>query len=123
MNSEDKWFKKELARVETIKKGLHDQYNSLDNPIDKYDVDKLIRNDHQYSPTCGQTWESYLGDLKIYAKFCYETNVRTHVNGPKGAWYTHRNPMGCFACEDLNLIYSIINAMEIMVKQYPKTLF
>ncbi len=121
--TENAWLKKELRRIEVIRHGLNDQYNTLDNPIDPDDIKHILKTDLQFSHHEGQTWASYLNELRIYKKFCEEKNIKTHINGPKGAWYTHRNPMGCFACEDINLINTMFRALTIMVKQYPDNKF
>ncbi len=121
--SENNWLNKELRKIELTRKGMIDQYNTMDNPLDPNDIKNILHADLKFTPTENQSWSSYLKELKIYVKFCSEKNIKTHINGPKGAWYTHRNPMGCFACEDINLMHVMFTTMELMVKQYPDTTF
>ncbi len=121
--TENNWLKKELRRIELVRKGMHDQYNSDDNPLDMNDVEKTLKINLQFAPHQGQTWQSYITELSIYKKYCEDKNIRTHVNGPKGAWYTHRNPAGCFACEDLNLINVMFKVLASMSEQYPDNKF
>ncbi len=119
----NKYYEDELRKIEIQRKGLRDQYNTLDNPYDIDDIDKLIKKDIEYAPKSDQTWKSYASELNIYKKMCEKKNIQTHVNGPKGAWYTHRNPSGCFACDDLNLLNVMYDTILYMASKYPDESF
>ena len=97
------YYDDEINKIDRQRKGLRDQYNTLEKPYDENDIEAVVKCSLAFTPSKGQTLSSYLEALKIYYKICCEKNIKTHINGTKGAWYTHRNPMGCFACEDMNL--------------------
>ncbi len=102
---------------------MHDQYNSLDNVIQEDDVRKILKADLEFTPKEGETWESYYARAKIYADFNAKKNIKAHISGPKGAWWTHRNPSGCFCCEDMNLISVLIQTLHLQTLAHPKDIF
>ncbi len=120
---ENKWYAKEIRRIQLAKDNLNDNYNTLDEPVDLHATQRILNANIQFGPKEGQKWLSYLEQLKIYVKFNQDRNERSHINGPKGPWYTHRSPAGCFMCEDTNLMSVMLQTMEIMVNQYPNTTF
>ncbi len=122
-NKDEKEMQDYLERQERQQKFLRDQYNSLDNPYNEDDYKRILHADLEFSPKPHQTWESYAAAIIIYAKMNAKKNIQTHINGPKGAWYTHRNPAGCFACEDSNLISVLVQTINLMAQTYPKTTF
>ncbi len=116
----NKYYEDELRKINLQRNGLRDQYNTLDNPYDLHDTEKVTRADLEYTPNEGETFSSYYARAKIYVKMCEKKNIQTHINGPKGAWYTHRNPSGCFACEDLNLLNTLLRTLELIAEKYPE---
>ncbi len=113
------YYEDEIRKIELQRKGMRDQYNSLDNPYDMHDVEKVTRSDLEYAPNEGESLSSYYQRAKIYVKLQEKKNIQTHINGPKGAWYTHRNPAGCFACEDLNLLNILLRTIQLIQEKYP----
>ncbi len=103
--------------------GIHDQYSSLENIIQEEDYRMVLHADLEFTPKKEETFQSYATRASIYAKFNATKNIKTHISGPKGAWYTHRNPAGCFACEDMNLISVLIKTLHLMAKQHPNSTF
>jgi len=117
----NKYYEDELRKISVQRNGLRDQYNTLDNPYDINDIEKITKADLEYTPNEGETLSSYYARAKIYVKMCEKKNIQTHINGPKGAWYTHRNPSGCFACEDLNLLNTLLRTLQLIAEKYPDT--
>jgi len=117
------YYDKEIRKIELQRKGLRDQYNTLDNPYDSNDIEKVIHADLEYAPKPKQDIKSYSENLRIYYKLQCKKNIQTHINGPKGAWYTHRNPSGCFACEDMNLMSVMLQVIELMASKHPEYTF
>ncbi len=115
----NKYYEDELRKIELQRKGMRDQYNTLDNPYNENDIEKIIHADLEYAPKSKQTWKSYSENLRIYYRLCCKKNIQNHINGPKGAWYVHRNPSGCFACEDMNLLSVMLQTIELMASKYP----
>ncbi len=116
------WLEKQLNEIERVRKGNNDQYNA---PGDLHvsDIDNAIVLPHKFAPVEGQTWESYVEQLRIYVKFADEKNIATHVNGPRRAWYTHRSSPACFMCEDMDLRHVMLTAMAAMQKAHPEDIF
>ncbi len=121
--SENNWLKKELRKIELTRQGMNDNYNTLDEKININDIDKQVYLPHKFAPKEGQTWESYVEQLKIYVKYADEKNIATHINGVRRAWYTHRSSPSCFMCEDVDLRHVMLSAMELMTKQSPKSIY
>ncbi len=122
--NENNWLKKELRRIELIRKQIpEDQYNTLDKPIDKADVMSQTARPHKFSPQDGQTWSSYVDQLAIYVKFAEEKNISTHINGPRRAWYTHRSSSSCFMCEDIDLHHVMLSVLRSMSESHPNSIF
>ncbi len=103
-------------------KEIYDQYNTLEKREYTY-TETVINSDLEYAPTKGQSWHSYSIEAAIYAKTGFKTNERSHINTPKGPWYTHRMPQGCFMCADQNLISVLIDVIRIMSSKYPTQKF
>ncbi len=119
----NKFYEDEIRKIELQRKGMRDQYNTLDNPYDENDIKKIIHADLEYAPKPKQTLLSYTENLRIYYKLAAKKNIQTHINGPKGAWYTHRNPSGCFACEDMNLLSVMLQTLEYLAAKNPSLTF
>lgn len=119
MVEENEYYKKEMEKLERRSQSLTDQYNSLDNHYEEQDFNRILNANLDYAPKSHQTWMSYYESARIFAGMNAKKNIKTHINGPKGAWYTHRNPMGCFACEDTNLINVLLAVIGIMSHKMP----
>lgn len=125
------YYDKEMEKLEKQQRELReiqeagrwDKYNTTDKMVDENDYKKVLNADLEFTPNKGETWESWFAKAEVYAKMGAKKNIKAHINGPKGAWWTHRNPQGCFPCEDTTLITTLINVMGIMVQQYPKNIF
>ncbi len=100
-------------------KEIHDQYNTLEKPEYNY-TESIINSNLEFTPSPGQTWESYAIEAQIYQKTNEKISTASHINPPKGAWYTHRMPAGCFICNDANLISVLVQTIAIMASKYPK---
>ncbi len=119
MKKQNKWYNDEMRKLELIQKGMFDQYNTLDKKVDVNDIKNVINSNLTFTPTSGQTLSSYVAQLAVYVKFNADANIRTHINGVKGAWWTHKNPMGCFACNDTNLIHVMKDLLTLISIKYP----
>ncbi len=98
-----------------------DQYNSLRNKYNPQEYDNdILETDTNWLPIKNETILSYYKRLEIYNKINLKHNVQSHINGTKGAWWTHRNPGGCFMCDDINLLQTMLNVIGNLAKKYPK---
>ncbi len=121
--AEEKLKAKLLRQIEVDKMGLGDQYNSMENPIDKADYEQVLRADLEYTPNKGETIQSYAARVRIYQSFNAKKNIQAHISGPKGAWWTHRNPSGCFCCEDMNLLSVLAKTLSLIGEKHPTITF
>ncbi len=118
----NKYYEDEIEKIQRQRKGLRDQYNTLDNSYNEADIEKIVHADLEYAPDSGQTWKSYSENLRIYKKLCEKHNIQAHINGPKGAWHTHRSSQ-CFMCDDLNLLNVMYQTIALMASKYPDESF
>ncbi len=120
---EDSYYNKTMEQLERQQRGLHDQYNSLENKFEEEDYLKVLKADLEFAPKAGENILHYANKLPQYKNSNAKKNIQTHINGPKGAWYTHRNPAGCFACEDTNLIAILTDVILIMANRHKEESF
>lgn len=111
------YYDKELEKLEKEQRLLalaNDQWNTnREIPIDE-DYTNFIKQ-----PTiAGYHWKQSetLANLAIkleaHIEIINRNSVKAHIRGARGAWATHtRNPMGCFMCDDLNIINYIYTAI------------
>jgi len=117
-----KEYLKEMRNLERQANDLTSQYTDLEK-IDVNDYKKVVNANVNYAPHKGETWKEYSGRVRIYAKINADKNRLTHIDGPRKAWYTHRNPQGCFMCEDINLISLMCRVIDEWAIQYPDNRF
>ncbi len=112
-------YLRQLRELERQEQDLKSQYTN-EEKLDPNDYKQIVNARLNYAPKTGQTWQSYADTLGIYTKLASEKNRLTHIDGPRKAWWTHRNPMGCFCCEDTNLISCLYSVIQLMASQYPE---
>ncbi len=122
MDADERHYLKELKRVDTLINNNNDRHSTLDPPIDRDNIIREIKYDNDYYPKKDEPWESYIKTLAVHVKMSAKKNIKCHITGVK-QWYTHRNPAGCFMCEDMNLYYTMLDIMEKMAKAHPKDVF
>ncbi len=112
-----------MEQLERQQKGLRDQYNTEENKYQEEDYTRVLKTDLDFAPKSGESISSYAKKCIIYAKMNAKKNIQTHINGPKGAWYTHRNPAGCYSCEDTNLIAILVDVLNLIALIHPEDTF
>ncbi len=115
-------YLRQMRKLELQENDLTSQYSDLEK-IDVNDYKKVVNANVTYAPHKGETWKEYSGRVRIYAKINADKNRLAHIDGPRKAWYTHRNPMGCFMCEDINLISLLVRVVDEMAGLYPDNRF
>ncbi len=114
------YYDNEVRKLELQRKNLKDQYNTLDENKDLGNTSSYIPTPSlPYSSAKDETLESYFDKLVIYRKINYRKNTMAHITPPKGAWYTHRSPLGCFMCEDQQMINVMLDVIRILSLRYP----
>jgi len=100
---------------EYIDKDTMDRYNTLEANQDKNQYKKIINAKIALAPSTGETLEQYIQRIKIYQKIARDKNWNTHVDNPYKTWHTHKNPMGCFMCDDTQFISVLVQVLECML--------
>ncbi len=124
------YYDKEMAKLEKQQKQLReaqeqgewDRYNTVDTQVDRNNFENFLNSDIEFSPNKGITWSSYVEVAKEHAKRNAKISIKTHIEC-KRQWYTHRSPLGCFICADMNFISVLVHTIEIMASQYPDNRF
>ncbi len=115
-------YLKQMRKLEMQEADLTSQYTDLEK-IDVNDYKKVINSNITYAPHKGESWKEYANRIKIYADINAKQNRLTHIDGPRKAWYTHRNPQGCFMCNDTNLISLMVRVLDEWSSVYPNDRF
>jgi len=115
-----KYYRAEEAKAKAVSEGNQDQYN-MQQPLDVSKYRELIHttNHLKYSVQDGQKLNQWLAKLELYINLGVEKSERIHISPPKGAWYQHRNPAGCFCCEDQDMISYMYHVLQIIAHKYP----
>ncbi len=126
MDSEDlKYIKERQKEQSKMFAEDRDRYNTLDIQ-DNEDLYRHISRDTSVVsvPKVGQTWESYIIEMKIHTKNASDKNWQVHViKGVRGhPWYTH-DKGDCFMCHDINLHYLMYHTMLLMLEKHPDEVF
>ncbi len=116
-------YLKEMRKLELQEKHLVSQYDNDEERLDSNNYKSVTNSNVEYSPHKNETWSMYAERIKIYADLAAKKNRLTHIDGPRKAWYTHRSPMGCFMCEDINFIFMLKRVICEMSSQYPDKTF
>ncbi len=111
-------------KLKLTKMGLRDQYNSNDNELDSSHYENVVHGDDTLlNPKTGETFFSYYQRLTVIQKYSETKSYKAHIAGPKGAWYSHRSPLGCFMCEDQNLIRVLLDVLGLIISKHQTDTF
>ncbi len=117
-----KEYLEEMRKLEHQEQHLTSQYTD-EEKLDSNDYRSIVNAPSICTPEKGERITHYADRLQIYCKIAAEKNYKTHIDGPRKAWYTHRNPMGCFMCEDTNLISVMRRVVGLLAIENPKYIF
>ncbi len=115
-------YLRQMRKLELQEKDLTSQYTDLER-IQPEDYKSVVNSNVTYAPHKGETWKNFALRIEIFADINAETSRKTHIDGPRKAWYTHRNPAGCFICNDMNLIHLMKRVIGEMAHNYPDNKF
>ncbi len=115
-------YLRQMRLLERQEQDLTSQYTDLEK-LDKNDYKKVVNANVTYAPHRGETWHEFAYRIAIYCDLNAKKSRLTHIDGPRKAWYTHRNPQGCFMCEDINLISLMKRVIAEMALLYPNNKF
>ncbi len=100
-----------------------DRYNTLDEQEDPHNYRKIVNAQLDFAPQENETLGTYLNRLTIYEKIARDKNWNTHVDNPYKTWHQHKNPMGCFMCQDTQFIRVLVQVLQVINDQYPNISF
>jgi len=121
---EKTFFNKEMERIEKQQKDLHTNYTNENMEFNEYEYVRKLRNGAmlRYGLSSGETMAKYYPRLRSYVDIGAEKNIRAHVkNNGRGCWFTHEDKfgVGCFMCEDLNLLHYLCSIIGYFSQKYP----
>ncbi len=110
--------KKMMNQLELQQQGMRDQYNTRTKTIDETEyTSPIIETNTMIHPKKGETFISYYERICTVIDYAKAKNIKSHISPKNGAWFTHRSPMGCFMCEDMNLIIVLRNVIGLLVSK------
>ncbi len=110
-----------LERQERQQKFLRDQYNTIEKYDAMEDYQRIVKQSNlDYAIRVSENLENYLPRLQIHVEFNAKKNIKSHIQAPKGCWYTHKSPLGCFMCDDMNMIFYMLNLLKTLAKHQPE---
>ncbi len=115
-------YLRQMRALELQEQHLTSQYTN-EPKLDPNDYKNVVNARLNYAPKKGMTWQQYADKISIYTDLAAEKNRLTHIDSPRKAWWTHKNPMGCFMCEDTNLIAVLEKVIKLMACQHPDNIF
>ncbi len=117
--TEDRYYREQLKNIIPVR----DQYNTDVIDVGSYSSELITDAELVYAPKKGQTLNSYMADLNVHIKYCERKNISAHINGPKGAWRTHKFSNGCFMCEDQAMIHVLYRVLGYIFQDNPNYVF
>ncbi len=100
-----------------------DRYNTIEPPEDENNYRKILNAQNPVAPSSKESLEQYITRVKIYQKIASDLNWKTHVDNPYKTWHTHKNPAGCFMCQDTQFITVLIQVLQVILDQHPTLSF
>ncbi len=117
-------YNREMEKLERQQRNLRDKYSTLEQSINQEDYNRILKGqtDLKYSSRPKEPLKQFITRIKMYAEEAQQKNFKIHVIiGSHGRpWYQHKNPMGCFCCEDINMISYLIATLDKLDHQTPK---
>ncbi len=129
MKDEEKsFYDSEMERIERQQKDLHDQYNQENQEFNTEEYVRKLRHGSmlKYGIASNEQLKDYIIRLKVHIDISAEKNISTHVkNNGRGCWFTHKDKfgVGCFMCEDLNIIHYLMSIIAHFAHKYPDETF
>jgi hypothetical protein len=72
------------------------------------------RESQKYAPVEGETLANYYTRLSTnIIPSLEETNTGSHIYGRK-MWFTHRTPSECWICEELNVLWFMVDILDLL---------
>ncbi len=102
---------------------LRDRYNTLEPNTPQYQFARIVNAKINLAPTDKESLKQYLFRIKIYQKIASDKEWATHVDNPYKTWHCHKNPMGCFICQQTQFISVLVQVIEYLDTTSPDQSF
>lgn len=117
-------FDEEMEKLEKQQRMLHNQYQEENAEFNDYEYVRKLRQAYNlsYAISPKEKLSNYMIRLRVEVDNHAKKNSRTHVwNNGRGCWFTHKDKMGigCFMCEDMNLLHYMATLIEYFANKYP----
>ncbi len=100
-----------------------DRYSSLEANKPTYAFAHIINAKIELAPTDKESLKQYLFRIKIYQKIAADKEWATHVDNPYKTWHCHKNPMGCFICQQTQFISVLVQVLDFLDQISPDLSF
>lgn len=74
-----------------------------------------------FIPTENETLATYTQRLVQSIEEQTQISTNAHINGPKGPWYTHKTPSGCFICNQGTIALFSVELIAQVQDAIPRT--
>ena len=111
------FYDKTMEQLEREQKKLRDNYNTLDEEINRNYYSKRLRSlgSLRYAMGQDEKFQDYIVRLKAYFEVESQQNYDRHKN-----WYTHTgDPRGCCFCDPNTMVAYCIMLLSDIAKKYP----
>ncbi len=103
-------------------KNLSDRYNnpedySLSNAQSREELKSQFRFNFQFIPIDGEPLKNWAKRVENVVRQLEEYSISKHIEGKKGAWYTHWSASSCFMCDQATACRFYVLALLGLVKQ------
>ena len=116
---ENKFFKKEMERLEQEQNKLRDRYNQEKSEYNQTEYEKIINSKGlKWAPHEGETIGQWLPRYRAHLDVV-DDYAEKHLD-----WFTHnKDPRGCFICEYLQRAHALAKIMASVGLKYPDFTF
>lgn len=117
-------FDIEMQKLEAQQRALRDAENQKQSYFDENEYVRKLRagSTLPYAIGKGEPIKSHFDRLSLHVQQSANKNVKTHIwNNGRGPWFTHQDKfgVGCFMCEDINLIWYMLQIIHHFATKYP----
>ncbi len=95
---------KHVCDVINVEDNLSDRYNNpedyaLTNAQSREELKTKFRFNFQFIPIDGESLKNWSKRVENVVRQLEEYSISKHIEGKKGAWYTHWSASSCFMCD------------------------
>ncbi len=124
--AEEKKLEQEaLENLERQQRDLSDRYSTEQKFADAQKYHAYANAQSDQLPKPGETYAHYAIRVKTEVDMHYRQNYKIHVEiGTRGKpWHTHKDPRGCFMCDDIQLLHQLATVFEQVARKTPTQTF